>query len=324
MAKRRQQPIKRCLLIIGSALIVLAAQISSDLNSPALFLFKALIQPISAAMLMACLIIYGLSRSRLILIATLFAFLVTIPFLLPKLDNGGIGITQGYTTATTENTANGPPASPLITATFSTLTRTQNVEDIVAFAESEQPNLLCLQEVSKPHRKRLAATLKQQYPYQLESENNQFTLSTHPLTLINENGQIQNSVLGHPKWGDLTVINAHMSRPYRSNGVDKAWDSLFTLLDSQTKVIVCGDLNITPNNTLYDLLLQRYALSDAHSSGYGFTFPNSERKLATLGPFIRIDYVFTQGFTATHTRTINASNKSDHKAVLTHLRLETP
>ncbi len=314
MAKRRKQPIKSCLLVIGCSFVVLAMQMSSDLNSPVLFLFKALIQPISMMILVGNLIIYALTRSHLVLAATLFSTLIIVPFLLPKTGSEIINKSNNPNSKTS--------GTALITGTFSTLTRTKNIDDIVAFAKSSQANLLCLQEVSQAHRKLIIEKLKQQYPYQLETQNNQLTLSTYPLTLTDEDGHIQASVLTHPKWGELVVINAHMSRPYQHKHLDKAWVSLLALLDKQTKTVLCGDLNITPNNTLYDLLQQRYKLNDALSSGYGFTFPSSERRLAIVGPFIRIDYIFTKGLRASNTQTLDASDKSDHKAVLTHIHPE--
>jgi len=308
MAQRPQQPIISSLLIAGLALLLVATHLAPDMRSPSLFLFKAGLQPITALILLASLLFCLWSRRKMTVISVVFACLINIPFLMPTLAQ--------------KTNFNVPTnAQPLSVATFSTLTRTQNTSDIVKFIKSEQPDLLCLQEVSQIDRALLLNKLAGYYQHHIESNNNQLTLSHYPLKLVDGSGYSQANVLNHPEWGDIHVINVHMPKPYLSNQLASDWKKLFKLIDLNAKTVLCGDFNITPNNSLYDVLNYDYGFIDSLDSGYGFTFPNSQRKLSLLGPFIRIDYIFTKQLHARNTRTVTASNLSDHRAVITELTL---
>ena len=308
MAQGRQQPIIGGLLILGVAVLLVAAHFTSDIHSPALFIYKASLQPITFIVLMAILIYAALTRKKLITITTVLACLINTPFLLPKF---AFSEPEKLKTSTTQ----------LIVATFSTLTRTKNVSDIITFVKSENPDLLCIQELSQEHRQLLLKQLDGHYSHQIANNNNQMTLSHYPLRTDDDMGHILVSKLNHPEWGQIEVINTHMPRPYLNIGLAGSWENLLKRLDNESRTLLCGDLNITPNNSLYDVLLYRYNLSDSLSSGYGFTFPSAQRRSALLGPLIRIDYIFTRGMRASNTRTLNASGLSDHRAVITHITL---
>jgi endonuclease/exonuclease/phosphatase family metal-dependent hydrolase len=312
MAQRQQQPVVSCLLISGIAvLLVVATYFAPDLHSPALFVLKAGLQPITAMILATFVIFAAYTRNSLLSIATLLACLINAPFLLPKFS---------------QITPNKPQSSDVefTAATFSTLTRTNTVDDIIKFIKSENPHLLCLQELSPSHRQRLLKQLDGHYAYHIENNNNQLTLSHYPLLPDEDLGHYLVSILDHPAWGQIEVINTHMPRPYLSVGVEGSWEKLLKRLNSQRKTLLCGDLNTTPNNSLYDLLRFQYSLTDSLSSGYGFTFPNAQRKSALFGPLIRIDYIFIRGMSAHNTRTINASKLSDHRAIVTNIVLNDP
>lgn len=309
MAQRQQQPLTSSVLIIGLSMILIVIHFASDLNSPTLFIIKAGIQIISLGALLSFLVFAIWKRKKLVVASVVFAWLINIPFLLPNTQ-----LTRQANIA-----SNG---ASLSAATFSTLTRTKNVDDIVSFAKLERPDVLCLQEVSAPDRALLLETLKELYPNSVQNNNNQITLSRYPLKEVDNHGDYQATLLVHPIWGQLSIINVHMPRPYRSKGVSNTWRKLLTLVDSDSPLLLCGDLNTTPNNSLYELLRYDYGLEDAHKSGYGFTFPNAQRKSALFGPLIRIDYLLTKGLSAKNTRTINASNLSDHKAVISNFVLK--
>jgi len=245
-------------------------------------------------------------------LAVAFACLIQVPFLMPNIEpetgwNSPQGLPKG--------------ATPFSVATFSTLTRTQNITDILTFIKSENPDLLCLQEVSKTDQASLLAKLNGNYPYTATSNNNQVTLSRYKLERGDYSGHSQTNLLLHPEWGQINIINVHMPRPYLRDTLFASWKQLFKQLEAYPKTILCGDLNITPNNTLYDVLRYDYHLNDALTAGYGFTFPNAQRRSSLFGPLIRIDYILSRGLSAKNTRTINASELSDHRAVLTELTL---
>ena len=113
-----------------------------------------------------------------------------------------------------------------------------------------------------------------------------------------------------------------MPRQYRQKTLHKNWKSLLNLLSSvkNQPTILCGDLNLTPHNTLYDTIIHNYGYFDAHQSGYGFTFPNAQRKISVLGTLIRIDYLLSKNLIAYNTQTVNASRLSDHRSVITHYK----
>jgi len=309
MASRQQQPLIPSIAIVGISLSIVTMYFASDLHSSALFIIKATLQPISVLILLAFLCFSVYSKNKWIIASTIFACLVNTPFLLPNLES-----------ASQKEKSEGAPV--LTVATFSTLTRTENTGDIVAFIESNNPDLLCLQEVSEPHRVLLLNKLKGAYPYHIQNNNNQFTLSRYQLDLNDNAGLYQKSTLHHPRWGPLNVVNTHMPRPYLSLGISNGWGKLLNAIDNDANMILCGDLNITPNNTHYDLLRYRYNLNDSHTSGYGFTYPYAQRRSALLGPMIRIDYILTRGMNSFDTHTVDVSKFSDHRAVITHLTLD--
>lgn len=308
MGQRQQQPIMSGLFIVGFSTILALSHFISDLHSPALFLLKAALQPITFITLF-CFTAYSAWTKKKWLTATLcYALIINLPFIVPNFRIKDI--------TPQENARHS-----LTVATFSTLTRTDNVVDIVDFAVSEAPDLLCLQEVTEKDRGLIIELLSEQYPHRVQNANNQLTLSRFPLKATKDSGYYQASLLSHPQLGQLRVMNTHMHRPYLSDGVAKSWQDFLQYIDDNSAIIVCGDLNITPNNSLYDLLIFRYNLNDSIVSGYGFTYPNAQRKSAILGPLIRIDYILSRPFVPLHTRTVNASNLSDHRAVISELTL---
>jgi len=311
MAKRYKQPLVLALFTISIAVILALTNFTSDLHQPIFFIFKALLQPITFVVLV-CMTLYAIyKRQKALMIAVVIAYLLNIPFLLPKL-------------AQEKNTEVVNQANSLKVATFSTLTRTDNIDDIIEFIRVENPDLFCLQEVNQQHRQKLLNDLSNHYPFTIYNKNNQITLSRYPLSSLKDEGQFQVGLLNHNSYGKVEVINAHMQRPYLSTGVSNTWQSLLEHLKSKSKVILCGDLNTTPNNSLYDTLRYRYQLNDALTSGYGFTYPNAQRRTAIFGPLVRIDYILTRGMIASETRTLNLSNLSDHRAIITNLKLTRP
>lgn len=305
MVQRQQYPIIGSLLIVVLSTILALSHFASDLHSPGLFIFKAALQPITVVCLF-CFAAYGIwAKQKLLIAAFSYALIVNLVFILPN--------------ARFNNVAPKENSESLTVATFSTLTRTNNAADIVNFALAEAPDLLCLQEVAQKDRKLVVEQLSELYPYQVQNNNNQLTFSRHPLETIKDSGYYQASILSHPKIGRLRVINAHMHRPYLSDGVADSWQDFLSFIDNNSATIICGDLNITPNNSLYELLIYRYNLKDSIVSGYGFTYPNAQRKSAILGPMIRIDYILSRSLIPLKTRTVNASKLSDHRAVITEL-----
>ena len=76
---------------------------------------------------------------------------------------------------------------------------------------------------------------------------------------------------------------------------------------------------MTPYNRSYSLITDELGLIDSHitGSGLGLTFPSGKRRVSALGPLMRLDYIFTRGFTPVKSITVEASDESDHLAVIT-------
>ncbi len=299
-------------IIIGVSLILVVINFLPDLYSPTLFLIKAAIQPITAA-LFVCLFGYSaMQGNKRVFTAVSIGLLMNAPFLLPKISFGS-SHAGSYHANTNEHS--------ILIATLSTLTRTKNIDDIASFVNTQKPDVLCLQELAKPQRTELLALLDGHYSYIIQTDNgNHLTLSNLPLIQVSADSHMQVSKLIHPEWGEVDLLNTHMPRPYKTTTMPKSWLSLLDRTSTSSKTIICGDLNITPNNTLYDILVHDYGLVDALKFGYGFTFPSAQRRSALLGPLIRIDYIFSKNLGSSDTKTINGSRFSDHRAVMTRIQ----
>lgn len=313
MAQRQQQPLILTFLILTSACGVALTHFLGDITSPILFLIKACLSLFSVVLLLTCLILTLILRKKAITLSTIAAFAIQTPFLLPSFDPAT------YVMASAEK------AEKMVVATFSTMTRTDNVDDIVKFIEQEKPDILCLQELAPEHQKRLSNRIQKIYHDSWYGLANQVILSKFPIEKLKDTGHMQIGRVIHPAFGSVTLINTHMPRPYL--GKNKPWNILYRQLNETPeqqerppeKLILFGDLNTTPNNSIYQILLYRYRLSDSLTSGYGLTYPNAQRRSSLFGPLLRIDYILTRGFRAQQTRTINASKLSDHRAVMTTL-----
>jgi len=209
-------------------------------------------------------------------------------------------------------------------ASFSAMTRSRNGEDIKNFILEYSPDVLCLQEVTEQDEQ----YFKGLYPHALGYGGNKLVLSHFPINPLSDNGSIQHlelkvldtsndTSLSHK----ITLLNMHMPRQYREGKyVDEARADLLEKTRNQKKMIMCGDFNMTPKNTAYEHITQQLGFKDAQlnqSWKYGATFPNGNRNLAKLGAWLRIDYIFYKGLLSSDTQVINASNLSDHKAVMT-------
>ena len=84
--------------------------------------------------------------------------------------------------------------------------------------------------------------------------------------------------------------------------------------NSPHPVLVCGDMNDTPNSYAYGQLAK--SLKDAFrekGSGLGSTY-------AGLIPFLRIDYIFTSPNNLVEEFKVVSNSTSDHYPIYTHIR----
>ena len=113
-----------------------------------------------------------------------------------------------------------------------------------------------------------------------------------------------------------------MPRQYRQQETYPAWQELLNTLNSikSNQSVLCGDLNLTPYNTMYDIITHKHGYKDAVSRGYGFTFPNAQRRISIFGVLIKLDYLLASNLIAYNTRNVNASELSDHRALITQYK----
>ncbi len=309
------------IIVVGLLMLYFKAQ--NDLLSPNLFLYKAIFFPLSFLLLLkAWLLAFVVSKHeenganrKWPLCVALLLTLLFLPHILPNWQRS----------AQFSEAANQQGFS---VATFSAMTRSRNANDIKSFIEQHQPDILCLQEVTHNDLQ----TLSGLYPYQTQHGGSGLViLSQFPQQAIASDSErrplnssiknmVQSTALVLPNQRTVNILNVHMPRQYRQDGHSaNALKSIQWHLESNFPVIFCGDFNMTPHHTIYDYLTQQLGLFDAQLSQaweYGFTFPSGNRRLSYFGIWLRIDYLFFRGFVNGETRVINASNLSDHKAVL--------
>jgi len=304
---------KTCaVLFVVTSLVLLFFGKQTDFNTPNLFLFKAAYFPLVACFLMLTLMAYiAFFRNKFGTICSVIIFSLLVPTILPNMQ---------------KNDSISSDNEQLFTlATFSAMTRSRNAQDIKAFILEHQPDVLCLQEVTKVDEKHFTGL----YPNTLRYGGNKLVLSNFDITPVNSKGPIQQleldleSVLGVNSQftSKVTLLNMHMPRQYRGGKlVDKASLDLIEKTQNNQAIIMCGDFNMTPKNSAYENITSQLGFKDAQMNqtwSYGATFPNGNRNLAKLGAWLRIDYIFYKGLVSADTRVINASDLSDHKAVMT-------
>ena len=303
MASRQQQSLIASAIISIGMIALIWIRLASDLNSPTLFIIKVSYLQLVIAFIIFTILITLWFRTKLVVAIGFISTIILSIIIMPPLEDRVVP----------EST------NSFSIATFSTLTRTNNNNDIVAFIEKHKPDLICLQEVSKTNVKELENKLSTHYQHHGRGGSNLSVFSRFPIEVKTDSGAYISTIVDIPRIGKTEVINSHMPRQYRSKKITDQWQGLVQTLGTRLtdQTIVCGDLNLTPYNTMYEIITNQLGYQDALSKGYGHTFPNAARKLAFLGPQIRIDYLLSYNLVSFNTRTLNASNSSDHRAVIT-------
>lgn len=311
MASRPQQPIIGCVLILGISALLVIVRFTSDLHTPVIFLIKAVFMPITTVYLILVVIAALWYRKRATSIACILSLVALLPLISPNIS--------------LSNSASLSERNTLRVATFSAMTRTQNTIDLKRFIQRYNPGILCLQEINTHDMGQLVDQLDSHYDYRQTNNANLTIFSHHPIRLQAETGAYQHVVIDAGVHGEINLFNVHMPRPYRMNAaMDKNWENLLQQIDRDTASLLCGDFNISPYNSLYDSIVYQYGYTDALQVGYGFTYPNAQRRSALFGPLIRIDYLFSKNLTPNRTQTLNVSNLSDHRAVMTVYEAHQP
>ena len=121
----------------------------------------------------------------------------------------------------------------------------------------------------------------------------------------------------------FTVTGVHLNAPSRPRNVEPWREQLATLATKETgrPGIMAGDFNATEDHRPFRHLLNQ-GWSDVHDRkgcGFGLTFPVNGMLPV---PVMRLDHVLvTDHFEVLGVELLDETNRSDHRPVLTHLRL---
>ena len=313
MAKRRKLQIIGVVAQLLCTVIVISIGLRSDISSPGIFLFKAAYLPI----VLVCIVTFF---SSFIVVRTYYYLAVCVVLSLLLL------ITLLPNTTQSDAFSKRADDEGFSVATFSAMTRSNNANDILDFVRTYNPDVLCLQEVKEID----IEGLKKSYPYQSKIVDGLIVFSQFPLKEGDRGIGIQSIELQVQQFLEertVTLLNVHMPRQYRDQQkLLLAINDLHNMTKQTDHSILCGDFNLSPRNTMYSHIVQQLGFDDAQNNQmfeYGFTFPNANRRLATLGVWLRIDYLFSKGFYSGTTRVVDVSKLSDHRAVMsTFLMME--
>ncbi|HLH20881.1 MAG TPA: endonuclease/exonuclease/phosphatase family protein [Chloroflexota bacterium] len=220
-------------------------------------------------------------------------------------------------------------------------------EPLIRLLRTEQPDLVALQEIPRSTLDVLAATLSDDYPYQVGTPDTA-TLSHFPVlaandVLLDASGYLSEQLELDVEGQIVTVTNVHVKRPtaglslrrilswartYDAGWRDAQMEAIAARVRSVTgPQLLMGDFNQTPWSTSYSLIATQ--LHDSFREvgwGFGNTFPN---QLTGLGaglalPLLRIDYVFHSGELIAQDAHTGPDAGSHHLPVVVDLALREP
>ena len=129
--------------------------------------------------------------------------------------------------------------------------------------------------------------------------------------------------IGGTEAGTVTLTGVHVNAPSRPRKVQPWRDQLAALADHPTDrpAIMAGDFNATEDHRPFRHLLGQ-GWTDVHQvkgCGFGLTFPVNGM---LPFPVMRLDHVLvTDHFEVLNVELVEETNGSDHRPVLTHVRL---
>ena len=223
------------------------------------------------------------------------------------------------------------------------------LNEIVSIIESENPDVVALQEVS-PEVAEALAQLAADYPYLAVHATpgvcvGSGILSRLPIledeafALVDGKHLFQHSVL-KVDGSRVHLLNVHLLPPwlpgrwrgghrvflpvgYDTTVQDQELDQVLAAVDGlEDPVVAAGDFNMTDRSAGYAAVTQ--SLGDAYREtgwGFGFTFPDRDgRHILTRIPLLRIDYVFHSRDMTVHRAYVGDRGGPNHRylvAVLT-------
>jgi vancomycin resistance protein VanJ len=213
----------------------------------------------------------------------------------------------------------------------------RDVDDAIAVIREADADFVALQELSPPAAATFEAAFAEEYPYRvLEAVEGRWTagqgfMSRYPII----DGEFWLSQQGNQRFlvdvdgTQIAVYNVHAAYPLSADGTEQRHEDVNDLLvrtaAESVPVVMLGDFNLTPFNTDYGRLTDRF--TDAHraiGSGPGWTFTFMRMGMARLGRIARLDYLFYEGdhFAALEAAPLADSGGSDHAPVYVRLAMQ--
>ena len=209
-------------------------------------------------------------------------------------------------------------------------------QEITNFLEAHKVNLACLQELPKNSTYKFS---KYQKTSKLKKQPHLGIYTSFPIVdsmdfdLIGETGTAIYSALKITETDTLHVINFHLESLFLPNW-KKPWnrqinknkfaisflqtqqmDRVINFLETKKKVLICGDMNNTPNSRIYHQMASYYSDTFLEKGqGIGQTY-------SVYGFPLRIDYVFVSPKIKTRTFKTVARDYSDHNPILVTLKI---
>ena len=223
--------------------------------------------------------------------------------------------------------------------TFNVHYSNRNAAAIAELIETENPDIIALQEVTPDFAALLYPKLAAEYPYYLTGEGSGFEkaiVSRYPLTAQPKSPEAWGGLpakIETPN-GPVIVWNLHPPPAVKQNGWEAQRQTLSAIaqeIKGETRpLIVLGDFNTTDQAENYRLIANH--LTDVHWAagyGFGFTFPEPDvvarrgynRLFQMASPMVRIDHIFVnKNFDPQETHVIPHGYGSDHRPVVATLR----
>jgi vancomycin resistance protein VanJ len=229
------------------------------------------------------------------------------------------------------------PGEQINVMSFNIWSQNTDMEAVCRVIESENPDILFLQEVSQQQLEQLRKHLQSSKKNLLlnisfDSVKLLASLSRFPLIAMESPGttrtKIQKVKVTSAR-GDITAFNAHFVRGNKKQRGKDIEEFIKTqIVASQEPVLLVGDLNTTSQTSTYQLLNE--TLKNSHDEvgrGFGFTYPAGlwVRHNLPLPAVVRIDHIFySTHFGASAAKTLSQSGGSDHYPVSAQLMFSRP
>ena len=217
---------------------------------------------------------------------------------------------------------------------FNVWSKNTEMDAVSRVVESETPDLLFLQEISRQQLDQLVHHLQSSnnnilVNVSFDSDRNLALLSHFPIVAMDSPGtigiKVQKLRVATGR-ADIIVFNVHFLRNDNRQRRIKEIERFINehLVDNQEPLLLAGDFNTTSQTDIYRSLKE--LLSNSHDEvgwGFGFTYPATLKLLQyklPLPAMVRIDHIFySSRFKATTAKVLTSSGGSDHYPILAKL-----